>query len=81
MYKRSKKILLIVSVFFTSTLVAQKRNGTDSIIAQMKVAAKELLIDKSYPNNIDTTYGGYLSTFTVHQVVEAAIFFIPHLIT
>ena len=64
MYKRSKKILLIVSVFFTSTLVAQKRNGTDSIIAQMKVAAKELLIDKSYPNNIDTTYGGYLSTFT-----------------
>ena len=64
MDKNLIKVFLIVSVFATSTLFAQKRSGTDSIIAQMKVAAKELLIDKTYPNNLDTTYGGYLSTFT-----------------
>ncbi len=35
----------------------------DSIAEEMKFAAKEELIDKYYPRNIDTLYGGYLSTF------------------
>jgi len=56
--------LLILAIFISSSLFAQKKEGRDSIIAQMKIAAKELLIDKSYPNNIDKDYGGYLSTFT-----------------
>src|SRR6187431_2504549 len=56
--------LLILAIFISSSLFAQRKDGRDSIIAQMKIAAKELLIDKSYPNNIDKEYGGYLSAFT-----------------
>lgn len=56
--------LLVLIVFFSSGICAQQKDGRDSILAQMKIAAKELLIDKSYPNNIDTAYGGYLSAFT-----------------
>ena len=55
---------LLLAIFISSSVFAQKREGRDSILAQMKIAAKELLIDKSYPNNIDKEYGGYLSTFT-----------------
>ena len=36
----------------------------DSIPGQMRYAAKEGLIDKYYPADIDTLYGGYLSTFS-----------------
>jgi mannose/cellobiose epimerase-like protein (N-acyl-D-glucosamine 2-epimerase family) len=36
----------------------------DSILPQMRYAAKEGLLDKYYPRNIDTLYGGYLSTFS-----------------
>src|SRR5258707_2340477 len=36
----------------------------DSILPQMRYAAKEALLDKYYPRNIDTLYGGYLSTFS-----------------
>ena len=54
---------LILAIFISSSLFAQKKDGRDSIIAQMKIAAKELLIDKSYPNNIDKDYGGYLKHF------------------
>src|SRR5215212_10225853 len=56
--------LLFLALFISSTVCAQIKKGRDSIIAQMKIAAKELLIDKSYPNNLDTVYGGYLSAFT-----------------
>jgi mannobiose 2-epimerase len=59
-----RKLLLLLSIFILSKTNAQKHPGADSILAQMKIAAKELLIDKSYPNNLDTVYGGYLSTFT-----------------
>jgi len=38
--------------------------GDDSVLVQMRYAAKEGLLDKYYPRNIDTLYGGYLSTFT-----------------
>ncbi len=34
------------------------------ILTQMRTAAKELLIENIYPRNIDTAYGGYLSSFT-----------------
>ncbi|HVV04564.1 MAG TPA: AGE family epimerase/isomerase, partial [Puia sp.] len=36
----------------------------DSTLVQMRHAAKEGLIDKYYPADIDTLYGGYLSTFS-----------------
>jgi cellobiose epimerase len=55
---------LVLVIFISASALGQKREGHDSILAQMKVAAKELLIDKSYPNNLDKEYGGYLSTFT-----------------
>lgn len=55
---------LLLALFISSSLFAQKKESRDSILAQMKVAAKDLLIDKSYPNNLDKEYGGYLSTFT-----------------
>jgi cellobiose epimerase len=55
---------LLLTIFISSSVFAQKKDDRDSILAQMKIAAKELLIDKSYPNNIDKEYGGYLSTFT-----------------
>lgn len=59
-----RKILLPVFLLFPFSLFAQQHDGTDTILQQMKRAAKELLIDKSYPRNIDTLYGGYLSAFT-----------------
>ncbi len=43
---------------------AQLITKRDSILQQMKYAAKEGLLDKYYPRNIDTLSGGYLSTFT-----------------
>lgn len=43
---------------------AQQKALYDSISKEMQHAAKEGLLDKYYPRNIDTQYGGYLSTFT-----------------
>lgn len=59
-----RRSYLLLALFISSTVFAQKQEGHDSILAQMKFAAKELLIDKSYPNNLDKEYGGFLSTFT-----------------
>ncbi len=56
------RIALICCISFS--LHAQKKPVYDSILAQMQHAAKEGLLDKSYPRNIDTQYGGYLSTFS-----------------
>jgi mannobiose 2-epimerase len=58
------RTFLLLAVFVSSSVFGQKREGRDSIFAQMKFAAKELLIDKSYPNNVDKEFGGFLSTFT-----------------
>ncbi len=58
-----KQTLFLVNVLFTTALFAQQTNR-DSIANEMKYAAKEQLLDKYYPRNIDTLYGGYLSTFT-----------------
>jgi cellobiose epimerase len=59
-----RKIILFLPVFAAAVVFGQQQKGLDSVLAQMKVAAKELLIDKSYPRNLDTVYGGYLSAFT-----------------
>ncbi len=58
-----KLFFLFIFISFSSSLFSQTTNR-DSIEQQMKYAAKEGLLDKYYPRNIDTLYGGYLSTFT-----------------
>lgn len=59
-----KTLLLIAFVLASAVSFAQPITNRDSIAKQMKLAAKEGLLDKYYPRNIDTVYGGYLSTFT-----------------
>ena len=59
-----RKIILLPAILISVSVFSQKHPGTDTLISQLKIAAKELLIDKSYPNNLDTVYGGYLSAFT-----------------
>ncbi len=49
-------LLLAVSSFTQTT-------NLDSIEMQMRYAAKQGLLEVYYPKNIDTLYGGYLSTF------------------
>src|SRR4051794_21326489 len=51
------------ALFIAATLTAQT-NNLDTIVSQMRYAAKQGLLNKYYPRNIDTLYGGYLSTFT-----------------
>src|SRR6187551_132179 len=58
------KSLVFISLVFISPLFAQQKSGLDSILKQMQFEAKSQLIDKYYPLNIDTEYGGYLSSFT-----------------
>lgn len=58
LYIATLAMLLSVASF------AQIVTNRDSIFEQMKYAAKQGLLDKYYPRNIDTLYGGYLSTFT-----------------
>lgn len=56
-----KKIFFLSSIL-VSLFVSAQDNQT--ILTQMRTAAKELLIENIYPRNIDTAYGGYLSSFT-----------------
>ncbi|SHF70487.1 mannobiose 2-epimerase [Cnuella takakiae] len=63
----SRLVQLALSICFTTqfySAVAQPGAIPDSILPQMRYAAKEGLLDHSYPRNIDTQYGGYLSTFS-----------------
>jgi mannobiose 2-epimerase len=55
---------IFVLVMLVSTALAQENRYRDSILHQMKYAAREELIDKYYPRVIDTLYGGYLSSFS-----------------
>src|SRR5678816_48699 len=57
------KKLTFAPLFFLSTVFAQKTE-MDAILKQMQFAARELLIDKYYPRNLDSVYGGYLSSFS-----------------
>ena len=58
------RLLLLIALLSAQVVSAQRTKERVTILAQMRIAAKDLLIDKSYPNNLDTIYGGYLSTFT-----------------
>jgi len=55
--------LFIVALFISVSSFAQSTN-LDTIESQMRYAAKQGLLDEYYPRNIDTLYGGYLSTFS-----------------
>ena len=68
MIYHDKKIFMrstisIAAFCIAVTSFAQTTN-LDTIAAQMRYAAKQGLLDEYYPRNIDTLYGGYLSTFT-----------------
>lgn len=55
--------LLPVALFISVSSFAQSTN-LDTIESQMRYAAKQGLLDEYYPRDIDTLYGGYLSTFS-----------------
>ncbi|MCW3092611.1 MAG: N-acylglucosamine 2-epimerase [Ferruginibacter sp.] len=59
-----RKYLVFLPLMLCSVLFAQQKNGLDTILQQMQFTAKEQLIDKYYPRNMDTLYGGYLSSFS-----------------
>jgi mannobiose 2-epimerase len=58
------KQIIFISLLLVSSAKAQKKTEFDSILTQMKFSARTELIDKYYPANIDTLYGGYLSSFS-----------------
>src|SRR3954468_21111045 len=55
---------LMGSQMLNHQLYAQGRPSIDTLIHQMQFAARAELLDKYYPRDIDTLYGGYLSAFT-----------------
>ena len=59
-----RNYLLCGLLFICTVSTAQPVKSLDSIAAQMRYAAKQGLLDEYYSRNIDTVYGGYLSTFT-----------------
>ena len=58
------KLKFLVSTFLISISSFSQTTNLDTIEAQMRYAAKQGLLDKYYPRNIDTVNGGYLSTFS-----------------
>lgn len=58
------KVITILSCLLSATFLSAQTTNLDTIKTQMQYAAKQGLLDKYYPRNIDTLYGGYLSTFT-----------------
>src|SRR6476619_8385270 len=60
----AKIAALLFTICICSHSFSQEKNKLDSIAQQMRYAAKQGLIDVYYPRDIDTVYGGYLSTFT-----------------
>lgn len=59
-----ENFFLMPCLFITAASFAQMTTNRDSILEQMKYTAKAELLNKYYPRNTDTLYGGYLSTFT-----------------
>lgn len=59
-----KAVFLFLTLLIFKMCFAQYTTNKDSIAVQMKYAAKQELLDKYYPKDIDTLDGGYLSTFT-----------------
>ncbi len=58
------KLKFLIATLFVATIVSAQTTNLDSIESQMRYAAKQGLLDEYYPRNIDTLYGGYLSTFS-----------------
>ena len=58
------KLKLLIATFFVSAFSFAQSTNLDTIESQMRYAAKQGLLDEYYPRNIDTLYGGYLSTFS-----------------
>ncbi len=58
------KVMLLSILFFASVTISAQTTNLDTIEKQMQYAAKQGLLDEYYPRDIDTMYGGYLSTFT-----------------
>lgn len=58
-----KKLCLLPFLFY-SVLFAQPGNSSDSILEKMKYQAKENLIEKYYPLNTDSVYGGFITSYT-----------------
>src|SRR5215831_14566522 len=57
------KLKFIIAALFITGIASAQTTNLDTIELQMKYAAKQGLLDVYYPHNIDTLYGGYLSTF------------------
>lgn len=58
------KLKLLAAAMLIMAVSSAQTTNLDTIAAQMQYAARQGLLDKYYPQNIDTLYGGYLSTFT-----------------
>jgi len=52
------------TLLITNLSFAQHSPNFDSVKIQMRYAAKQGLLDEYYPRDIDSLYGGYLSTFS-----------------
>jgi mannobiose 2-epimerase len=61
--KNKKKLKFFIATFIISAAAFAQTTNLDTIQQQMRYAAKQGLLDKYYPRNIDTLFGGYLSTF------------------
>jgi len=59
-----KGTLIGCACFLTGLSAYPQAARLDSVEAQMRVAAKQGLLDVYYPRDIDTLYGGYLSSFS-----------------
>lgn len=58
------RFTFLAALIFISSILSAQTTNPDTIVSQMRYAAKQGLLDEYYPRNIDTIYGGYLSTFT-----------------
>src|SRR6478672_6741585 len=70
--KSLKAAAFLLAICISSNSFSQQKDKLDSIAQQMRYAAKQGLIEVYYPRDIDTVYGGYLSTFSYdfHPVGE-----------
>src|SRR3954471_14191154 len=60
----NKIAALLLIICICNHAFSQQNNELDTIAQQMRYAAKQGLIEVYYPRDIDTVYGGYLSTFS-----------------
>lgn len=59
-----KKLITSISLLLCLAANAQNADERAQIANEMRHEAKENLLDKWYPQSIDTMYGGFLSAFT-----------------